>query len=179
MNKQQAQKMIEELMSEVDEHNVITQFWMDKVQGYTQTIFGDHSQSIALPMFGTYYWDRPYHAWDQNKKELVVEKLKQMFSTYLAMINSGAFLKQNFLSRFSTPEIIITIVVTVLGLGVTLGSGLYNLGYLFGGQGGECKVFYFEKENQKLKDDLAETNRKLLEYKSNTQKTVTQIINTK
>lgn len=89
MTKQEARKLIEELLTELDAENVTRQFWMDKVQGYVQYIFGDSNSHIALPMFGTYYWDRPYSNWDATKIQHVIDKLRELFSTYLQFIDVG------------------------------------------------------------------------------------------
>ena len=101
MNKRKARRLIKELQDEVNPETVVQQFWMDKVQMYVQLIFGDAKDSVALPMFGTYYWDRYYQktsAENSEKARQVAAKLKDLFTTYQKAINNNVFLRRNIFS---------------------------------------------------------------------------------
>ncbi len=128
MNRRKAKKLINELINTLNEHNIKDQFWMDKVQAYVQAIFGDKEQSIALPMFGSYYWDRPYNERFANREQLIVSRLKSMFDSYLVMIDNGVFIRRNMFTNFNNWTIISIMAGIVLFFIGIIGTLSYNQG---------------------------------------------------
>ena len=126
MRKNKAKKLIKELQDSLNNENIIKQFWMDKVEAYVGAIFGNETQSIALPMFHTYYGDRPYSKWIEDKTiNKNIEALKDLFDTYIVLIDNDLIMHRNWFSKFENWGIIgvlASIIVTSFSIGYGTGS---------------------------------------------------------
>jgi len=124
MNKHKARKLILEVQNELKadatgDATVKRQFWMDKVQAYIRTIFGDWNDHIALPMYDTYYNGyRPFDQMDDAKTQDIRTKLEELFNTYLNLINNKVYHKRNILSNDSNG----TLVAVLIAVGSLIGS---------------------------------------------------------
>lgn len=146
MTKRRARRLINQLLSSLNTVNVREQFWMDTVQAYVQGIFGDHTRSIALPMFGTYYKDRPYSAWDPTKTDYVVERLEELFRTYLTMIDNEVFYRRNILSDDSNGTLIGILIAVITAVG--------SIAFLEGQRSANIESNYLVRENKALEYKL-------------------------
>jgi hypothetical protein len=129
MTRRKARKLIKELQNTLNAENVKKQFWMDRVQGYVQAIFGTPKQSVALPMFGTYYSnDRPFKDLSEEQVEARIKDLSALFQTYQVMIKNRVYLRTNVFTNFNNWAII----GIVAGIVVPLTAGLITVAYIEG-----------------------------------------------
>lgn len=127
------------------------QWWLDKTHVYITTIFGNHTISLALPMYGTYYVLEP----DLNKAKVSADRLSSLFDTYTDMIDKGMYYKRNFLGNFSDPQIALGLFGLITSILLSVSEMYYNNGYSAGQSFTECKLFDCEKGKVVLKDSLS------------------------
>ena len=97
MNKRIARKLIKEQRISLTPEELNNQWWLDKTHVYITTIFGDNSQSLAIPMYLTYYHLEP----DILKATASVKRINELFDTYLVMVDNGIYYKKNIFSNSS------------------------------------------------------------------------------
>ena len=124
---------------------------MDKVQAYIQAIFGESSQSIAMPMFHTFYNCRPYSKWkEQDKIDEIVNLLKEMFAIYLVFISNNLIVHQNIFSKFENWAILGIVGAIVLFIIGTVGT----LNYYEGVHSSELRRAELFNDNVRLNDSV-------------------------
>ena len=151
MNKRKAKGLIKELQAEISGNNIQNQFWMDKVQAYVQAIFGGSEESIAMPMFHTYYFDRPYSNWvKKDNLEEVVNKLKAMLDVYIVLIDNDLIVHRNIFSKFENW----TIFGIVAGFVFVSFTIIGTVSYYQGSNNSELKKAELFNENVQLRDSI-------------------------
>ncbi len=152
MTKKVAKKLITELQQSLNDDTVRQQFWMDKGHAYIHAIFGTPQESIALPMYYTYYnGDRNYENWDKQKINFRKQKLKELFDAYIVMIDNEVFKQKNIFSRYNNATvwgILISIIISIFSL------GLWNGNY-WGQKVYECRNVQLSHDNKVLQDSLS------------------------
>lgn len=148
MTRRQAKKLINELKSEVNETTIRQQFWMDKVQAYTQTIFGNGDQSVAILMFGgMYFSERPYDGWTTTQTTNNIAKLHSLFDVYLKMIENKVYIKHNIFSESTNAAIV--------GWAIFFVGTISGWSYVEGARSANYKEVILESRNQKTMDSLS------------------------
>ncbi len=144
MNRNTARKLIKEVQDELNTKNIVRQFWMDKVYGYVYAIFGDNKKSIAIPMFDTYYQDRPFTKWpDKDEK---VQNLRELFEVYQKMIDNKVYYKRNILSNSDNSTLFTILIAIVTSVG--------TVGYIEGQRSANIEFSNNTKKIQSFTDSL-------------------------
>lgn len=155
MNRRTARKLIREVQNELNSDNIVRQFWMDKVYGYVYAIFGDNKKSIAIPMFDTYYQDRPFTKWEDRAEK--VQKLKELFEVYQKMIGNKVYYRRNILSDSDNGTLVAILITVVTSIG--------SIGYLEGQRAANFNDEYQLKKMQQVTDSFSAAKQSEAKYK--------------
>lgn len=133
MTKKEARAMISQQKQTLNAQTIVSQQWLDETHEFIRKIFGTSEESLALPMYGTYY---NLHE-NRNDIDKAIRELDKFFDKYLGFIDKGLYKvdpEKTFIDGFKDS--------TIRKWFFTIATISFFIGYIYGAYDNPGSMFY-------------------------------------